>query len=86
MGRTDLIKKYAIRIIMMMFGETGQVLLESESMIRRLRKGHYWEKEVDLLRYLISPGDVCLDIGANCGQWTYWISKQVGSSGMGDCH
>lgn len=64
-----------------MFGDVGKVWLESESMIRKLKNGYYWEKEISLIQHLLSPGDVCLDVGANFGQWTYWMSKQVGSSG-----
>lgn len=76
-----LIKVSGIRLIVKMFGDEGKVWLESESMIRKLRNGYYWEKEIALLQYLISPGDICLDVGANFGQWTYWMSKQVGPLG-----
>ncbi len=62
-------------------GEVAQKYVESESIIRKLRKGYYCEKEINLLQFLVSPGDICLDVGANCGQWTYWLSKQVGFFG-----
>lgn len=77
----QFVKRYLIRIILMMFGKEGQVWLETKSLIRKLKRGHYWEKEIALLQHLVSPGDVCLDVGANCGQWSYWMSKRVGPSG-----
>ena len=76
-----LIKRTVIWLIVKIFGDAGKVWLESESMIRKLKNGYYWEKEISLLQHLLSSGDICLDVGANFGQWTYWMSKQVGSSG-----
>lgn len=75
------LKRLVINTILIIFGKRGAIWLESESMIRKLKNGYYWEKEISLLQYLLSPGDVCLDVGANFGQWTYWISRQLGSSG-----
>ena len=76
-----LTKRAGIWLIKKMFGDLGGVWLESESMIRKLRNGYCYEKEIALLQYLVSRGDICLDVGANFGQWTYWMSKQVGPLG-----
>ena len=77
----DGLKALTIWASVSLCGELGQVWLESDSMIRKLKKGYLWEREISLLKYLAAPGDACLDIGANCGQWTYWMSKRVGFSG-----
>ena len=37
--------------------------------------------ELAIVRSLISPGDVAVDIGAHKGVFTYWMAKQVGTSG-----
>lgn len=37
--------------------------------------------EISCLRTSLNPGDVALDIGANKGQYTYWMLKSVGKTG-----
>lgn len=34
-----------------------------------------------LLEKFVSPGDVCLDVGANAGSWSYPMAKRVGCTG-----
>jgi len=76
-----MIKLGIIRLIIIVFGERGQVWIESESLIHKLKKGWRYEKETELLDHFLSPGDVCFDVGANFGQWSYRMSRRVGSSG-----
>jgi len=43
---------------------------------------HKWtEPEVDLIPFAVKPGDEVLDLGANYGLYTYWLSRAVGPSG-----
>ena len=37
--------------------------------------------EIALVRDLISPGDIVLDIGAHKGAFSYWMAKSVGKQG-----
>jgi FkbM family methyltransferase len=42
----------------------------------------WWEPEISaLVRELLSPGDVVLDVGANVGYFTFLASKLVGKTG-----
>lgn len=43
--------------------------------------GTICEKEIEFLRDFIKAGDVVIDVGANCGQYTYHLSKFVGVGG-----
>lgn len=43
--------------------------------------GEWYEAELKLLRQIISPGDVVLDVGANIGTHTLAFSQMVGESG-----
>ena len=70
-----------IWLIIIVFRERGQIWVESESMIHKLKKGWRYEKETELLDRFLSPGDVCFDVGANIGQWSYMMSRRVGNSG-----
>jgi FkbM family methyltransferase len=44
--------------------------------------GEFSEKEIELFRQLIRPGDVVLDIGANIGPHTLYFSKAVAQKGL----
>ena len=50
-----------------------------------LSLGSYEPETLDLLRLYISPGDRCLDIGANEGILSAFMGKLVGPSGMVAC-
>ena len=41
------------------------------------------EKEIEtlLIPYILSEGDIAVDVGANGANWTYLLSKQVGKKG-----
>ena len=43
--------------------------------------GCYEEHFAELFRYLVSPGDRCVDVGANVGVHTIRLAKLVGSRG-----
>jgi FkbM family methyltransferase len=42
---------------------------------------HNSEKDILQMKQLLHTGNVCLDIGACFGIYTYWMSKSVGMSG-----
>ncbi len=39
------------------------------------------EKEMDLLKYLVKPGDIAIDLGANIGAYTRLLSKLTSHNG-----
>ena len=43
--------------------------------------GEYEKREIDLFCSLIKPGDIVLDIGANIGLYSLFLSRAVGSKG-----
>jgi len=70
-------------LISNLFGEDVYGKLYAFCQSRRLQKGRnkYSEAEINLLPSFVRSGDVVIDIGANFGQYTYPLSKLVGSSG-----
>ena len=50
-------------------------------MSRDIKTGRLIEPEIELLPYAVRKGEVVLDIGANYGLYTYYLSKLVGESG-----
>jgi FkbM family methyltransferase len=43
--------------------------------------GEYCEREVEIFRQLVGPGDWVVDVGANLGTHTLFFARQVGPSG-----
>ena len=74
------VKKVVAGAIRFFFGEKGGVWFETELLIGRLKHGLH-ETEIDLLQHFVLLGDVCLDVGANFGEWSYFMSKRTGPSG-----
>lgn len=49
---------------------------------RQYTRYHYHDSESRLLAHFVKPGDVCLDVGANMGTYTYYLSCLVGTTGI----
>lgn len=49
--------------------------------IFRFKRGIFYEADVEFLKKIIKPGDICIDIGANVGEHLYVLSKLVGNNG-----
>jgi len=74
--------KFLIKFLVFnLFGDKIFAKLRTIYWIRRLRRNKFYEKEISLLPVFTSPGDTVIDIGANFGQYTYTLSKIVGSTG-----
>lgn len=73
-------KKLIKILIWKVFGKSLFFKCQTLYWARRLKNMNY-EKEIDFLPKFIFPGSTVLDIGANCGQYTYTLSKLVGRSG-----
>ncbi len=43
--------------------------------------GEFERKETDMVRRLVSDGDICIDVGANFGYYSVLMSLKAGSSG-----
>src|SRR6266550_8273543 len=48
----------------------------------RAFKAYTDRAERQLLREILSPGDVVVDVGANIGIWSEFLSRCVGSAGV----
>jgi FkbM family methyltransferase len=46
-----------------------------------IRTGAWREPELDLIRYVVKPGDSVIDVGANYGLYCYHLSRAVGARG-----
>ena len=46
-----------------------------------IRRGSWWEPEIEVLSYAVHRGETVVDIGANFGLYTYHLSRAVGRTG-----
>ncbi len=74
-------KKVIKLLIFRLFGSKVFLWLQSIYWSNKLKKGQMCEKEMHALKDFVKEGDVVIDIGANCGQYTSYLSRLVGSSG-----
>jgi len=77
----EYLKRFKL-IVPRLLGKRLFTQLRSVYWIHRLKKEKFYEKEIKLLPKFIKRGDICIDIGANMGQYTYPLSKLVGSNGQ----
>jgi len=74
-------KKIIKLLIFSLFGSRFFEWLQGIYWVDKLKKGEIYEKEIRVLEDFVKEGDVVIDIGANCGQYTYHLSKLVGAHG-----
>lgn len=76
-------KKLILQIILKVGGEKFLYKFRTVNFLLKLKMGMHrrYEKEINLLPNFVSNGDVCIDIGAYFGIYTYDLSKLVGSRG-----
>ncbi|MDD4848859.1 MAG: FkbM family methyltransferase, partial [Bacteroidales bacterium] len=57
--------------------------LVSKVYIKQIEKGRMKEQypEIHFLKTIINQGATCIDIGANLGYYSYFLSKYVGKAG-----
>jgi FkbM family methyltransferase len=83
----SLLVKRAVAIIINLLKSNSatvhghKIYLDSEDSLRLSINGVYEPFETDLLKKLIKPGSVVLDIGANIGYYTLLFAKLVGPEG-----
>lgn len=46
-----------------------------------IKRGAWWEPELELIDRVVREGDTAIDIGANFGLWAYYLSRAAGPSG-----
>lgn len=70
-------------ILLKIIGLHGYLAVVSDIYIRLIKIGFFKKKypEMFYLKNIINNGDVCLDIGANVGYYSVFLSKLTGKSG-----
>jgi FkbM family methyltransferase len=59
----------------------GYQMLRNLAMAWDIRTGAWREPELDLIKYVVKPGDTAIDIGANFGVYSYHLARAVAPGG-----
>ena len=74
-------KKIIKPLLFRLLGYNSFLWLQGIYWSNKLKKSQMCEREIHALKDFVKEGDVVIDIGANCGQYTSYLSRLVGSSG-----
>lgn len=72
---------YLSIVLSSMLGEKSFDYIRRKYFHYRIKKKKFKEREIYFLKNIIFKGDCCIDIGAAQGEYTYILSKTVGSKG-----
>lgn len=81
MAGNSLPRRVLKRLLAPMLGEGTYSVLQAMAMGWDIRRGAWFEAEIELLPLAVKPGESALDIGANFGLYAYHLSRAVGASG-----
>lgn len=81
MAANSLPRRVVKKLLAPMLGEGTYSLLQAAAMGWDIRRGLWWEAELELLPLALRPGETAVDVGANYGLYAYHLSRAVGPSG-----
>ena len=65
--------------------ESAYRRFQAAAKTRDIRSGLWSEPELKLIPHAVLEGEIALDIGANMGLYSYYLSKAVGKRREGGC-
>lgn len=81
MAANSLARRIVKRALTPVVNTRGYQVLQSVAMGWDIRSGQWNEPEIELIQYVVKPGDTALDIGANFGIYSYYLSRAVAPNG-----
>lgn len=81
MGANSLPRRVLKRALTPVVNTRGYHLLQNLAMAWDIRTGVWREPEIDLIKYVVKPGDTAIDIGANFGVYCYHLGRAVAPGG-----
>jgi FkbM family methyltransferase len=81
MAANSLPRRVLKRVLAPVLNDRTYRVFQGVAMAWDIRTGRWREPELDLIRYVVREGDTALDIGANYGLYSYYLSRAVGASG-----
>jgi FkbM family methyltransferase len=81
MAANSLPRRVVKKLLAPMLGERTYSVLQAVAMGWDIRRGAWYEPELELLPLAVRAGETAIDIGANFGLYAYHLSRAVGPTG-----
>ncbi len=85
MAANSLPRRVVKKLIAPVLTEGTYSLFQALAMGWDIKRGSWWEPELELIDRVVREGDTVIDIGANYGLWAYYASNAVGPHGKVYC-
>lgn len=81
MAANSITRRIAKKLLAPLLGERTYTVLQAVAMGWDIKRGSWWEPELELINRVVRDGDSAIDIGANFGLWAFYLSRAVGAGG-----
>jgi FkbM family methyltransferase len=81
MASNSLPRRIVKKLLAPVLGESTYSLFQAVAMGWDIKRGAWWEPELELIERVVREGDTAIDIGANFGLWAYYLSRAAGRTG-----
>jgi len=81
MGANSVGRRIIKKALYPVLNERTYKYFQALAMAWDIRQRNWTEPELDLVPYAVCGGDTALDIGANYGMYSYYLSRHVGRTG-----
>jgi FkbM family methyltransferase len=81
MGADSLPRRLLKKVLAPVLSDRSYKIIQGVSKAWDIRSGGWSEPELDLIPLAIRRGETAIDIGANFGLYSYYLSRAVGESG-----
>lgn len=81
MSANSLPRRIVKRVAAPLLNEATYSFLQAAAMGWDIRRGTWFEPEIDFALRVVNYGDTVIDIGANFGLWAHHLSRAVGAKG-----
>lgn len=85
MAANSLPRRIVKKVLAPLLNEGAYSVLQAVAMGWDIRRGSWFEPELELLPYALRGGETAIDVGANFGLYAYHLSKVVGPTGKVIC-
>ena len=81
MGANSKLRRMIKQIIFPLMNAGVYKYMQATSVAWDISVGNWYEPEVDLIPFAVKRGETVLDLGANFGFYSYYLSRAVGPQG-----
>lgn len=81
MAANSISRRIAKKLLAPLLSESTYSVVQALAMGWDIKRGSWWEPELELVDRVVREGECAIDIGANFGLWAFYLSRAVGRQG-----